>query len=81
MVKGQRSLPSAEQLKRRWNLTQKEADFTVLLLHGCDIAESAEKLSMTRETGRWYCKRVMEKLGVNRQVELVIKLLMEPFTD
>ena len=81
MAKGQRSLPSVEQIKQRWHLTQKEAEFTLLILNGCNIGECAEKLSMTRETGRWYCKRIMEKIGVNRQVDLVIKLLLEPFTD
>ena len=74
-------LPSLDQLKQSWNLTPKEADFSLLLLTGYNIAESAEQLSMTLETGRWYCKRVMEKVGVNRQVELVIKLLQETPND
>ena len=81
MAKGPRNLPSAQQLMLRWNLTQKEAEFTVLFLQGLDISECAKQLTMTSETGRWYCKRVMEKLGVNRQAELAIKLLMEFFPE
>ncbi|HEY3699999.1 MAG TPA: helix-turn-helix transcriptional regulator [Spongiibacteraceae bacterium] len=78
---GRNKLPSAEQLKHRWNLTPKEADFSLMLLGGNNIAESAKQLSMTLETGRWYCKRVMEKVGVNRQVELVLKLMQDTLPD
>jgi DNA-binding CsgD family transcriptional regulator len=69
------ALSTPLQLQQQWGFTPKEAKFAHSLLQGCSIAESADRLALTRETGRWYCKRVMEKVGAHRQSELVLKLL------
>lgn len=63
------------QLRKQWNLTNKEAEFANLLLQGNSVGESADRLKMTIETGRWYCKRIMEKVGVRRQPDLMIRLI------
>lgn len=68
-------LSTARQLQRQWGLAPKEAAFARQLLLGASVAEAGDQLALTRETARWYCKRVMEKVGAHRQSELVLKLL------
>lgn len=66
---------AVNRLKQVWGLSSKEAQFAELILKGFSIKESAEALQITFETARWYCKQVMQKVGVSRQSQLVGKLL------
>jgi DNA-binding CsgD family transcriptional regulator len=63
------------RFKQLWKLTNKEAQFADLLLRGLTVKEAAERLNMTFETARWYCKQAMHKIGVNRQSRLIATLL------
>jgi DNA-binding CsgD family transcriptional regulator len=56
-------------------LSNKEAQFADLLLRGLTVKEAAQKLDMTFETARWYCKQAMHKIGVNRRGQLIATLL------
>lgn len=68
-------LPTAKKLNQSFSLTPKECEFALLLLRGLSTKEVSAKLEMTAKTGRWYCNEIMQKCGVNRQSQLIIKLL------
>jgi DNA-binding CsgD family transcriptional regulator len=72
-----RVLGSQEYIEQRWALTPMEAQFTLLMLHGKTITRIAEELSLTKATAQWYSKQVMNKLGVNRQAEVILKVLSD----
>lgn len=70
-----RNASDTEYLTRRWKLSPLEAQFTCYLLQGSTIRQVADLMKLTISTAQWYSKQVMRKLGVNRQSELVIKLM------
>jgi DNA-binding CsgD family transcriptional regulator len=65
------------RFKQLWKLSNKEAQFADLLLRGLTVKEAAERLDMTFETARWYCKQAMHKIGVNKQSQLIATLLSD----
>lgn len=66
---------NVDHIARRWQLTPLEALFALQLLKGHNIKEIAAILELTLNTAQWYCKQIMQKLGVKRQPELILKLM------
>jgi DNA-binding CsgD family transcriptional regulator len=69
------SADRCEQLVDLFGLTRSEARFALELSQGRSIADAADALGLTLETGRNYSKRVYAKTGVRGQVELVRLIL------
>lgn len=61
----------ADRLVRVNGLTRVEAALTCELLQGLDLASASAHLKISRHTGRKYLQSIFQKLGVNRQVDLV----------
>lgn len=68
---GGASVPSADLLRQMFDLTPAEARLARLLVGGRAPAEAARALGITEGTARTHLRRVFEKIGVNRQAELV----------
>ncbi len=66
---------SALELSHRYGLTRAEARLALRLAAGKSVRDAASELDMAYETARTHLKRVYEKLDVNRQGELVAKIL------
>lgn len=62
-------------LIERWGLSPTEARFAALMAQGLSIIEIADELQLTENTARWYSKQIIQKLGVKRQAEVVMKLM------
>lgn len=60
-----------QRLKTHFNLTNREADFTVLLTEGRSISEISEVMNIAEETTRQYLKNCFKKMEVQKQHELV----------
>ncbi len=60
-----------ERLKTVFGLTNREADFVVLLTEGRNIKEISDVMSIAEDTARQYLKNCFKKMEVNKQHELV----------
>ncbi len=69
-----REVANVDCLAKRWQLSPLEAQFALQLLKGLNVKEIAVALELTRSTAQWYCKQIMQKLGVRRQSELILNL-------
>ena len=58
-----------------FDLTPSEAHLATLLATGSSLSEAADKLGLTENTVRTYCKTILNKVGVRRQTELVRLIL------
>lgn len=67
----ERAEPPADLLRRLYGLTPAEAGVAARLGAGATIDEVAEGMRLTRNTARFYLKRVFAKTGTRRQAELV----------
>lgn len=67
--------PIERLVTQLFDLTPSEAHLTVLLATGSTLSEAAEKLDLTENTVRTYCKTILNKVGVRRQTELVRLIL------
>ena len=72
-----RSQGNAKLLAKRWLLTDNEAKIAVQLLRGYTLKEIAESRSLKLGTVQWYCKEIMQKVGVKRQTDLCLLLAKE----
>lgn len=61
----------AQMLRESFGLTTAEARLAVLLAHGLTLAEAAERVGVSIHTVRNQLRAVFDKLGLNRQSELV----------
>lgn len=68
-----RRSPAAD-LRRRYHLTQREAQLASLLKSGADLFEAAAALGMTVATARSHLKVIFAKTHTNRQGQLVALL-------
>jgi DNA-binding CsgD family transcriptional regulator len=59
------------RLKSIFGLTNREADFVVLLTEGRNIKEISIVMSIAEDTARQYLKNCFKKMEVNKQHELV----------
>ncbi|MFT6910752.1 MAG: DNA-binding CsgD family transcriptional regulator [Oleiphilaceae bacterium] len=64
-------------IKMRWQLTNVEAEFARHLLTGKNCAQIAEEMELTKNTAQWYAKQLINKLGVHRQAEVIVKMLSD----
>ncbi|WP_460588255.1 helix-turn-helix transcriptional regulator [Haliea atlantica] len=60
-----------EHVGKLFGLTPTEARFAVLLAEGESLQTVAERLGITEQTARTYCKRIFSKTGTSRQADLV----------
>lgn len=60
-----------ERLKTNFGLTNREADFVVLLTEGRNIKEISIVMDIAEDTTRQYLKNCFKKMDVNKQHELV----------
>jgi len=61
-------------LQQHYGVTRKEAAVAALLVQGMDLHQICERLGVKITTVRTQIRSLMDKLGVKRQVELVLKL-------
>ncbi|MBP8233417.1 LuxR C-terminal-related transcriptional regulator [Rhizorhabdus sp.] len=67
--------PIERLVTQLFDLTPSEAHLATLLATGSCLTEAAEKLKLTENTVRTYCKTILNKVGVRRQTELVRLIL------
>jgi DNA-binding CsgD family transcriptional regulator len=70
-------MSDVELIKMRWQLTNVEAEFACHLLTGKNCAQIAEEMELTKNTAQWYTKQLINKLGVHRQAEVIVKMLSD----
>jgi DNA-binding CsgD family transcriptional regulator len=67
--------PPAALLRRLYRLTDAEADVALRIMHGAELKEISEELSVSLPTVRTHLQRVFGKTDTHRQAELVRLLL------
>lgn len=77
-VPGRYAPPSVESLVDLFGLTQVEAVIAQTIASGGTVEEAAGNCNVTQETARTYLKRIFQKTGVRRQVDLVQLILTTP---
>lgn len=70
-----RSISDSRYLRERWRLSPLESRFTSYLLKGKTVAQIAGTMKLTKNTAQWYSKQILQKCGVKRQSELILKLM------
>jgi DNA-binding CsgD family transcriptional regulator len=68
--------PGAGLLRRLYHLTNAEADVALRVMHGADMKEISEQLSVSLPTVRTHLQHVFDKTDTHRQAELVRLLLV-----
>jgi DNA-binding CsgD family transcriptional regulator len=68
--------PAAALLRRLYRLTDAEADVALRMMHGADLKEISEELSVSLTTVRTHLQHVFDKTNTHRQAELVRLLLV-----
>jgi DNA-binding CsgD family transcriptional regulator len=68
-------LPSPDELRRRFGLTKREAETTLLLATGASNKQIAAELGISPHTVRTHGERIFRKLGVKSRKALGLKLL------
>lgn len=69
----------AEDLRRRYRLTDAEARLAQRLVQGVTLREAASQANVTYGTARFYLTNIFEKTGTARQSDLVRMLVSERF--
>lgn len=72
---GGHAQPIERLVTQLFDLTPSEAHLATLLATGSSLGEASEKLGLTENTVRTYCKTILNKVGVRRQTELVRLIL------
>lgn len=65
-----------QTLALQYRLSVAESKLAQMLLLGCDLSESADKLCISPHTARTHLKSIFEKTGSHRQAELIKKLMV-----
>ncbi len=68
--------PAASLLRRLYHLTRAEADVALRVLHGADLREISEQLSVSLPTVRTHLQHVFDKTNTHRQADLIRLLLV-----
>lgn len=68
--------PPAVLLRRLYHLTEAEADVALHVMHGADLKEISEQLSVSLTTVRTHLHHIFYKTDTHRQAELVRLLLV-----
>jgi len=69
---------SVSALQTLFGLTVAEARLTSLLAGGASLGEAAERSHISKNTARVQLKSIFSKMGVNRQAELIKRVLTSP---
>lgn len=67
--------PKQHLIAHLFNLSTREAYLTTLLAEGRSINEAARVMNITQATARTYRQHIYEKVGVNRQQDLVQQVM------
>jgi DNA-binding CsgD family transcriptional regulator len=59
------------RLKKQHQLTNREADFVVLMTEGRSVKEIGQVMDIAEDTARQYLKNCFKKMGVQKQHEMV----------
>lgn len=65
-----------QTLALQYQLSVAESRLAQMLLLGCDLSESADRLCISPHTARTHLKSIFEKTGSHRQAELIQKLMV-----
>jgi DNA-binding CsgD family transcriptional regulator len=68
--------PAAALLRRLYRLTEAEAEVALHVMHGADLKQISEELSISYTTVRTHLQHVFDKTDTHRQAELVRLLLV-----
>jgi DNA-binding CsgD family transcriptional regulator len=71
-------LPDPDALRTQFGFTPAESALALDILAGNDLAASARRRGITRNTARVHLRRLFEKTGTRRQAELLRLLLLCP---
>ncbi|WP_232375079.1 helix-turn-helix transcriptional regulator [Mycolicibacterium mengxianglii] len=63
--------PAIALLRRLYRLTETEAEVALHVMHGSDVKQIAELLSVSLATVRTHVQHIFDKTGTHRQAELV----------
>jgi DNA-binding CsgD family transcriptional regulator len=74
----QAPLPDTAALRDQFGFTPAEAALALDILAGNDLATSAQRRGITRNTARAHLRHLFEKTGTRRQAELMRLLLLSP---
>jgi DNA-binding CsgD family transcriptional regulator/PAS domain-containing protein len=69
-------VPAAALLRRLYRLTRTEAEVALHIMHGADLRQISEELSISLTTVRTHLQHVFDKTDTHRQAELVRLLLV-----
>jgi DNA-binding CsgD family transcriptional regulator/PAS domain-containing protein len=67
--------PAAALLRRLYRLTDAEAEVALHVMHGADVKQISDELSVSLPTVRTHLQRIFDKTDAHRQAELVHLLL------
>ena len=67
-----------QSLQDRHGLTSAEAKLTLAIVNGGSLESAVARLSISKHTARSQLKSVFQKTGVNKQSELIKKILTSP---
>ncbi len=68
--------PAAALLRRLYRLTEAEAKVALHVMHGADLKQTSEEMSISLTTVRTHLQHVFDKTDTHRQAELVRLLLV-----
>jgi DNA-binding CsgD family transcriptional regulator/PAS domain-containing protein len=68
--------PAAALLRRLYRLTEAEAEVALHVMHGADLKQISEELSISLTTVRTHLQHVFDKTDTHRQAQLVRLLLV-----
>jgi DNA-binding CsgD family transcriptional regulator len=68
---------SAKRIAAIYDLTAAEADITASIVSGASVASAAEARGITENTAKTHLKSVYEKIGINRQNQLVRRVMAD----
>lgn len=71
IAEGRNTQPIERLVTQLFDLTPSEAQLATLVATGFSLVEAAERLELTENTVRTYCKVILNKVGVSRQADLV----------
>jgi DNA-binding CsgD family transcriptional regulator len=74
MIKPRQKKLDVALLKNLYNLTPVETTTTSLIFSGLNVKEVSEKMQRSAHTIRSSLKVIFQKIGVNRQAELIVKI-------
>ncbi len=77
-VPGRFEPPTLDSLVELFGLTRVEATLAQTIASGGTVEDAAANCKVTVETARTYLKRIFQKVGVRRQVDLVQLILTTP---